>query len=86
MENISIVITGLWKTAFATKSRSSRPEVFFKRGVLKSFAKFTGKPLCQRLFLKLAQVFSCEFCENFKNTFFIEHLWWQLLQIDIYRR
>ena len=23
----------------------------------------------------LAQVFSCEFCENFKNTFFTEHLW-----------
>ena len=22
----------------------------------------------------LAQVFSCEFCEIFKNTFFIEHL------------
>ena len=24
---------------------------------------------------RLAQVFSCEFCENFKNTFFTEHLW-----------
>ena len=23
----------------------------------------------------LAQVFSCEFCEISKNTFFIEHLW-----------
>ena len=28
----------------------------------------------------LAQVFSCEFCEIFKNTFFIEHLWWLLLE------
>ena len=28
----------------------------------------------------LAQVFSCEFCEISKNTFFIEHLWWLLLQ------
>ena len=27
----------------------------------------------------LAQVFSCEFCELFKNTFFTEHLWWLLL-------
>ena len=27
----------------------------------------------------LAQVFSCEFCEISKNTFFIEHLWWLLL-------
>ena len=23
----------------------------------------------------LAQVFSCQFCEIFKNTYFIEHLW-----------
>ena len=23
----------------------------------------------------LAQVFSCEFCEIFKSTFFTEHLW-----------
>ena len=27
----------------------------------------------------LAQVFSCEFCEISKNTFFTEHLWWLLL-------
>ena len=26
----------------------------------------------------LAQVFSSEFCEMFKNTYFIEHLSWQL--------
>ena len=24
---------------------------------------------------RLAQVFSCEFCENFKNTFFAEHIY-----------
>ena len=24
---------------------------------------------------RLAQVFSCEFCEIFKNTFFTEHVW-----------
>ena len=29
----------------------------------------------------LAQVFSCEFCEIFKNTIFIEHLWWLLLNL-----
>ena len=32
------------------KFRSSRPEVFRKKGVLRNFAKFTGKHLCQRLF------------------------------------
>ena len=55
---------------------------------LKIFAKFIGKHLCQSLFFKkvagmrslallkiaLAQKFSCEFCEIFKNTFFTEHL------------
>ena len=55
--------------------RSSLPEVFCKRCVLRNFAIFTGKHLCQSLcnFVKqetLAQVFSCEFCEISKNTFF----------------
>ena len=30
--------------------RSSRPEVFYKKGVLRYFPKFTGKHLCQSLF------------------------------------
>ena len=32
-------------------ARSSRPEVFFKKGVLRNFSKFTGKHLYQGLFL-----------------------------------
>ena len=32
-------------------SRSSRPDVFFKRGVLENFTKFTGNPLYWSLFL-----------------------------------
>ena len=32
-----------------TTLRSSRPEVFCKKGVLRNFAKFTGKNLCQIL-------------------------------------
>ena len=32
--------------------RCSRPEVFCKKGVLRNFAKFTGKHLRQRLFIK----------------------------------
>ena len=32
--------------------RSSCPDVFSKKGVLGNFSKFTGKHLCQRLFLK----------------------------------
>ena len=32
------------------KYRSSRPDVFCKKGVLSNFTKFTGKHLCHRLF------------------------------------
>ena len=64
-----------------TMERSSCPEVFCKKGVLRNFAKFTGKHQCQSLFLNkvagrnfikketLAQVFTCEFFEIFKNAF-----------------
>ena len=68
------------------------PEVFCKKGVLRNFAKFTGKHLCQSLFFNKvagacnfikketpAQVFSCAFCEISKNTFSTEHLLWMLL-------
>ena len=34
------------------KFGSSRSEMFCKKGVLKNFANFTGKHLCQSLFLK----------------------------------
>ena len=49
--------------------RSSRPEVFRKTGVLRNFAEISEA--CN--FIKketLAQVFSCEFCEISKNSFF----------------
>ena len=32
--------------------RNSCPEVLNKKGVLRNFAKFTGKHLCQSLFIK----------------------------------
>ena len=46
--------------------------MFIKMGNLKNFTKFTGKHLCQRLFLnKVAGLSnSGEFCEIFKNIFF----------------
>ena len=49
---------------------------FCKKVVLRNFVKFTGKHLCQKLFIKkesLAQVFSCEFCKIFKNNFFLQN-------------
>ena len=50
-----------------------------KKMFLKIFENLQKNP-CD--FIKqetLAQGFSFEFCEIFKSTFFIEHLWWLLL-------
>ena len=47
-------------------------KMFFKIGVLKKFAKFARKDMCQQPATLLkktpAQVFSYGFCEIFKNT------------------
>ena len=45
------------------KCRSSRPEVFCKKGVLRNFAKFTGKHKYQSLFFNKVGEIS-------KSTFF----------------
>ena len=49
--------------------RSSRPEVFSKKGALRNFTKFTENTRARVSFL-MAQVFSREFYEISKNTFF----------------
>ena len=70
----------LFETQYtSTLYRSSHQWSSIKKVVLRNFTKFTGKQLCQSLFFDikkeaLAQVFSCEFCEISKNTFFTEHL------------
>ena len=43
-------------------NRSIRPEVFWKKGILRNLAKFTGKHMCQSLFFN-------------KKTFFEKRLW-----------
>ena len=43
------------------------PEVFCKKGIIKKYRKI--------------HMFSYDFCEIFKDTFFIEHLWWLLLNL-----
>ena len=68
------------------KARSSRSEMFC--GTFKNFAKFTRKHLCRSLYFNkvvlqacyfikketLAQLFSCESCKIFKNSFFIKKI------------
>ena len=68
----------------AAVDRSSCWQMFFKIGVLKNFAIFSGKNCdwvsCRRSSLQLywkatpAQVFSCEYCKIFKNNFLIKSL------------
>ena len=51
--------------------------MFCKKVVLQNFAKLTGKNLCWSLFLiklTMTQMFSYEFCEFLKNTFFYRTL------------
>ena len=58
----------------------SHPEVFFEKGVLTNFTKFTEKHLCQSLFFpKVAGLRLATSDVSMNNPFFIEHLWWLLL-------
>ena len=76
--------------------RSSRPEVFCKKGALKNFAKFTGKHLCQSLFFNKVvglwpttlfkkrlwhRCFSVKFLKFLRPRIFIENLWWLFLYV-----
>ena len=76
------LISKSWLFSDVLLVRNSHPEVFCKKDVLRNFAKFTGRQLCEsRFFNKIAgvvpetlsQVFSCEFIEISKTTFFTEH-------------
>ena len=79
------------------KHRSSRLEVFCRKGVLRNFAKFTGKHLCQILFFnKVAGFrpstlskkrlwhwcFPANFAKFLRTPSFTEHLRWLLLKAE----
>ena len=74
--------------------RSSRLEVFCKKGVLKNFAKFARKHLCQSLFFNKVsglrsatllktrvwhRCFLVNFAKFLRTPFLTERLWWLLL-------
>ena len=78
--------------------RSSCPVMFFKKSVHKNLAQFTGKHLYCRLFFdkgfhirpatllkkKLRRrCFPVNFSKFLKISFFIEHLWWLLLNQSV---
>ena len=47
---------------FSRVSRSSRPDVFCKKGVVRNFSQFTGKHLCQSLFLIKFHAWDLQLC------------------------
>ena len=68
------------------KERSSRPDVFCKKGVIRNFPKFIGKHLCQSFFfnnrpatLLKKRLWHRSYPVNFgkflRVRFFIKHLW-----------
>ena len=74
--------------------RSSLPEVFCKRGVLRNFKKLTGKHLHQSLFFNKVEkallkkrlwhrCFPVNFVKFPRTPFFIEHLWLLLLELGM---
>ena len=81
-----------------TTIRSSRPDVFCEKGILRNFVKFTGKHLRQGLFFnKVAglrpatllkkrlwcRCFPVNFTKFLRTPFFREHIWWLLLNYVI---
>ena len=87
-----------WGYCGIIKFRSSRPEVFCKKCVLRNFTKFTGKHPCQSLFFnKVADLrpatllkqrfwhrcFPVNFVKFLRTPFYTEHLWWLFPQIHI---
>ena len=77
----------LWTAAsenqhVSDKFRSCSPEVFCKKGVLRNFAKFIKKQLCNCLFFnKVAglRLFPVSFVKFLRTPFIIEQLRWLLL-------
>ena len=78
---------------FRSGSRSSLPEVFYKKDVHRYFAKFTGKNLCQSFFFnKVAglrpatllkkrlwhRFFPVNFAKFLRTPYFTKHLRWLL--------
>ena len=87
-------------TYFLTlNNRSNRSQMFYKKNVLRNFAIFTGKQLCWSYILITLQAFRpvtlskinsntvafLWILRNFKEPFFIKHLWSLLLEYVVHK-
>ena len=67
-------------------NRNSRSQMFFKVGVLKNFASFTGKHLCWGLFLiNLQALRSATLLKRNSNTGVFREIWEILKNVFLYR-
>ena len=97
MNNLEECFYGVLTNFILLHKKTCRQEVFCKKGFLRNFVTFTGKHLCQSLFLnKDADVkpgtlfkkrlwqrcFSVNFAKFLRTPFLTEHLWWLLLNIS----
>ena len=48
------------------------PKAFYKKKLFLKISQYSGLNYWKET---LAQVFSCEYCEIFQNTYFEEHMW-----------
>ena len=81
-----LISANVWQFAEVPGFRSSHHRCSVKKGVLRNFAKFAGKHLCQSLFFnKVAglrlwhRCFPVNFAKFLRTYFFIEHIHWLLL-------
>ena len=61
-------------------SRSTRPGLFCKKGVLRNFTKSTGKQLCQALFFNKVEGLRPGTLLNKETLAQVFSLWWLLLE------
>ena len=89
--SIVVVRVGCKYTSELILSRSSLPEVFCKKGVLRNLAKFTGKNLCQSLFFTKKRLWYRCFPVNFylrpatifrSANLFKKRLWHRCFPVD----
>ena len=88
--NLESLLSPKIKVRTISSFRSSHQRCSRKKGVLRNFAKFTGKHLCQSLFFNKAadlspatiskkrlwhRCFPVNFTRIFKNAFFTKHSW-----------
>ena len=74
--NIPFRKLSLYQVHKFAMNRSSRPEVFCNKDIFKNFSKFTGKHLCQSLFLNKVACARRNFAKFLRTSFSIEHLRW----------